>query len=161
TKHVLAATIFFNFAIFGLIFLGLKQIRNHPFLVASLGGATIIGFTVYIVWMSFRANRQFQKLRDEEQKLNPNAYTKEDLGGPFREYGSKAAFLGLPLIHCRSGRRAGEPHEPAVGWIAFGDKAYGILLAAGGFAVGGIAMGGLAVGLVAVGGGALGALALG
>jgi hypothetical protein len=49
----------------------------------------------------------------------------------------------------------------AVGWIAIGDKAYGILFASGSFAVGGIAAGAVGIGLVSFGGLAIGALALG
>ena len=61
--------------------------------------------------------------------------------------------------------------EPAVGWVAIGDQAYGILFACGPLAVGGIAcgaisaggiaFGGLAIGLVPVGGAAIGWLATG
>jgi hypothetical protein len=48
-----------------------------------------------------------------------------------------------------------------VGWIAVGDRAYGVVLAAGGIAVGGISLGGASVGLISVGGASLGLFALG
>jgi hypothetical protein len=37
--------------------------------------------------------------------------------------------------------RPGEKIQPAIGWIACGERAYGILYASGGIAVGGIASG--------------------
>ncbi len=49
----------------------------------------------------------------------------------------------------------------AKGWIAIGDRAYGILFAAGGVAVGCISMGGAAIGVIAIGGAAVGLLAFG
>ena len=49
---------------------------------------------------------------------------------------------------------------PAVGWIAIGNLAYGVLFAFGGVAVGAVSIGGAVVGLVAIGGGALGLLSI-
>jgi hypothetical protein len=94
-------------------------------------------------------------------KNHPDSFTSKERGGTVREYKSKATLFGLPLVHMRSGSIPGEPVRPAIGWIAFGDKAYGLLLAGGGLAIGTIAGGGLAIGLVSVGGGSIGALALG
>jgi hypothetical protein len=50
---------------------------------------------------------------------------------------------------------------PAIGWIACGDKAFGILCALGGVAVGGFSSGGLAIGLFALGGFGVGLFAFG
>lgn len=65
----------------------------------------------------------------------------------------------------------GEKTKPAVGWIAYGERAYGILFANGRIAIGGISMrgtsfgilsfGGIAFGLIAFGGLAAGGAALG
>ena len=78
------------------------------------------------------------------------------------EYKSEATLLGLPIVHICSGNMVGAEYRrgTARGWIAIGDTAIGVLLAAGGVACGGIAFGGLASGLVAIGGVSLGALAL-
>jgi hypothetical protein len=81
--------------------------------------------------------------------------------GAFKEYRSRWTLLGLPLVHIRTGARLGEKMGTAKGWIAVGDRAYGILFAAGGVAVGGISFGGVAVGLIAVGGACAGLLAIG
>ena len=49
-------------------------------------------------------------------------------------------FLGAPLVHAKFAMaEKGEP--PAIGWIAAGHKAYGLLFAWGGFAVAPIAVG--------------------
>jgi hypothetical protein len=55
----------------------------------------------------------------------------------------------------------GQKPLPAIGWIACGEKAYGILFASGAVAVGGIAMGGASVGIISFGGFSAGLLAFG
>ncbi len=77
------------------------------------------------------------------------------------EFRSHTALLSLPLIHvCLETARDGKT-QPAVGWIAVGNIAYGALFAFGGFAVGAVSVGGVAVGLLAIGGGTLGVLSFG
>jgi hypothetical protein len=53
----------------------------------------------------------------------------------------------------------GEP--PVVGWIAGGDRAYGLLAAWGGYAVAPLSVGSVAIGLVAIGNFSLGVISLG
>jgi hypothetical protein len=72
------------------------------------------------------------------------------------EYISPWKLLGLPLLHIRSGRPYGAKLRPAVGWIAIGDMAIGVILSVGGFAMGGIAIGGFSLGILAMGGVSLG-----
>jgi hypothetical protein len=79
----------------------------------------------------------------------------------FREYRSRWTLLGLPLVHVRCGARPGEKVRPAIGWIALGDRAFGILFAAGAVSVGGISFGGISAGLVALGGVSAGLFAIG
>ncbi len=80
-----------------------------------------------------------------------------------RNYESRARFLGLPLvcIRYRMSGWDGNPVAPAKGWIAFGDRAHGVLLAVGGIAMGGVAVGGLSAGVASVGGLSLGLLSIG
>ncbi|MDR3403306.1 MAG: sigma-70 family RNA polymerase sigma factor [Chthoniobacter sp.] len=75
------------------------------------------------------------------------------------EYKSAWTLLGLPLVHIRTGRRYGEKLCPAIGWIAIGDVAIGVLIAIGGLSVGGISIGGASIGLMAIGGASLGVFA--
>ena len=75
------------------------------------------------------------------------------------DYVSKKRLLGLPLVHIRLG---GNSRQPVQAWVAAGNRAYGVLFAAGGVAVsGGISLGGLAVGGASFGGAALGILSFG
>jgi hypothetical protein len=77
------------------------------------------------------------------------------------EYRSRASLLGLPLVHVRFGQRPGAKPEWTKGWIAVGDRTFGVVFSLGGIALGGIAIGGLAAGLISVGGMALGLAACG
>jgi hypothetical protein len=77
------------------------------------------------------------------------------------EWRSKAHFLGLPLVHFKSGHVPGAKRRPAMGWVAIGDLAVGVLFAAGGVAVGAISMGGAAIGLLSLGGAVFGVVAMG
>jgi RNA polymerase sigma factor (sigma-70 family) len=92
-----------------------------------------------------------------------------------RRWQSRARFLGLPLVDIsfanpnssavvdRAALNAfiAGPRQIARGWIAFGDRAHGLLFACGNVAFGGIAFGGVAAGIVAFGGAAVGVLAIG
>jgi RNA polymerase sigma factor (sigma-70 family) len=160
-KRVIVATVLFNLAIFGFIFFAMPRLRENPWVYGVIGAAIPIAFTIFLVASTLRFSRGFMALRDEEQRLHPAAYSEAERVGAVREYRSKASFLGLPLFHFRSGRLAGEPHRPAVGWVAIGDRAYGILFAGGAVAVGGIAMGGISAGVLSIGGATLGVFALG
>jgi eukaryotic-like serine/threonine-protein kinase len=82
----------------------------------------------------------------------------------FREYRSKQAFLGLPLVHVVGGLDplTGRP-KTAKGWLAIGDaRAIGGIALGGGSAVGGVAVsGGVSFGVLSVAGGfAFGGFAL-
>lgn len=55
----------------------------------------------------------------------------------------------------------GRPTPVARGWIALGERAYGVLFAIGNVAVGGIAIGAVSVGVISAGGLAVGGLAFG
>src|SRR5205823_879110 len=76
--------------------------------------------------------------------------------GAFREYRSKATFLGLPLVHVARGwdPTTGRP-KVAKGWLAVGDGgAIGGVALGGGFAAGGLAVsGGFSFGVFALAGG--------
>ena len=79
---------------------------------------------------------------------------------------STIVLWGLPLYEIRSGdlfadEFGNERARPARGWVALGDRAYGGLFAAGGFAAAPVCCGGLAIGGVAIGGAAIGVLGLG
>jgi hypothetical protein len=113
-----------------------------------------------------RSGRQFRRLREEERLVHPELYvgveeaTASGLGWKYC-YRSRWTFLGLPLVHIRFGTTESNQRGPAIGWIAMGDYAIGILFAVGGLSVGAISIGGIGAGLLVVGGASLGGVAIG
>lgn len=138
--------------------------RNTERFVAYVVGISVTYMAALMAVILF-SNRRLARIRREEssgdareegEETKPSAQAKFS---PF-EYRSAWTFLGLPLIHVRLGHGVGFKSRPAVGWIAVGDLAVGIILSCGGVAVGGISMGGAAVGLVSMGGAGLGVLSM-
>ncbi|HEV2694012.1 MAG TPA: hypothetical protein VG347_14045, partial [Verrucomicrobiae bacterium] len=162
---IIAAVIIFTMALllFGLS--GNSAWKHHLPLLITLGFAITLAYAAFIFVTAWRFQRAFATLREEERKLHPEAFNRPETGMIFTipwEYRSRATFLGLPLVHCRAGRSPGQNKiQPAIGWIACGEIAYGILFANGGLAVGGISMGGASVGILSFGGFSLGLLAFG
>jgi RNA polymerase sigma factor (sigma-70 family) len=137
--------------------------KHHPVLVLALVWATGLAWAVVAFGFLWRHNRTMQQQREEEQQRHPELFRAKPPLETF-EYRSRATLFGLPLVHWRSFgkvRRPGEKVQPAVGWIACGERAYGILYASGGIAVGGISTGGLSIGLLSFGGLSIGLLAFG
>jgi len=132
-----------------------------PAVVVTSVGSTFI-LAVFVVILASRMKRDLAALRDEEMRLHPEAFPAdfEESCGPFKEYRSALAFLGLPLVHVRIGVPLRENMRPAVGWIAIGDCAVGAI-AVGGITFGGLSIGGIAYGLLAVGGLGFGGIAVG
>lgn len=121
---------------------------------------THVGVTVVL---ALRLQRAQQRLRHEERALRPAAGA--DVPGANRgrstEFRSRWTLLGLPLLHVRLQSRGEETTPPALGWIAIGNYAFGVLFAWGGVAVGAVSGGGISAGLVSVGAVSLGLLAFG
>lgn len=147
---------------------------RHPMIIITLGLGITVTWCAFASVVARRFVRAFAKLREEERQLHPELFSNQPawpVVGEVWEYRSRATLLGLPLVHCRFGNLPGQKSEPAVGWIAYGERAYGILLASGGISVGCISMGatsfgilafgGVGFGLIAFGGLAIGAVALG
>lgn len=137
--------------------------KHHPVLVLALVWAMGLAWVVFAFGFSWRHNRTMRRLREEEQRCHPELFRAKPPLGTW-EYRSRATLFGLPLVHWRSFgkvRRPGEKVQPAIGWIACGERAYGILYASGGIAVGGISTGALSIGLLSFGGLSIGLLAFG
>jgi RNA polymerase sigma factor (sigma-70 family) len=137
--------------------------QHHPALALALAWVVMLAWVIFAFGYTWRYGRTMMRLREEEQQRHPELFR---AGPPLEtwEYRSRATLLGLPLVHWRSFgkmRRPGEKIQPAIGWIACGERAYGILYASGGIAVGGIATGGLSIGLLSFGGLSIGLLACG
>jgi RNA polymerase sigma factor (sigma-70 family) len=134
--------------------------HHHPAFVIALGLAITLTYGIFTFVNAWRFNRAFTRMRDEEREHNPEAFGVEPLPLVW-DYRTRATLFGLPLVHCRCGKLPGQKSKPAIGWIAFGEVAYGILLANGAVAVGGISMGGASVGIISFGGFGIGLLAFG
>lgn len=155
-------------------------VRTGPPWLWILLIAANLGITAwYVVWIisaSIRMSALVQQLRAEsvanDEPESDSTATRQAVmamasrwrGRGFR---SRWTFLGLPLIEFNvsdpaTGLQMNVPTpRRAVGWIAIGDEARGILLAVGGTAVGTVAIGGRAMGLLAAGGIAVGGVAAG
>jgi RNA polymerase sigma factor (sigma-70 family) len=161
SKIIAAAAAIFTASLLLFGFLaGTLLWKQHPVLFIALGLAITLAYGIFIFVCAWRFGRAFTRMRDEERRLHPELFRVEPLPLVW-EYRSRATLFGLPLVHCRGGKLPGQKAEPAVGWVAFGEIAYGILLANGAVAVGGISIGGVAVGIISFGGFGFGLLAFG
>lgn len=134
----------------------------------------MLAYLVTIISMGFRAQRELKTLREQlpiDAELNPSPLRRQvGLNTTVyrgRRYTSQCRILGVPLVDVQfndafgAGDNSTQGGRAAFGWIALGDRATGLLFAAGGIAKGLIAIGGLAIGGIAIGGGAVGGLAIG
>ncbi len=144
--------------------------QRNPKLFIAVSVAMPLAYAIFVIILMRRFTDADSRIREEEQRLHPELFREEKDRPPLLlrrvfnspwEYRSRATLLGLSLVHCRSGRLPGQKAQPAVGWIACGEKAYGILFASGAFAVGGISMGGVSLGIISLGGFSAGLLAFG
>ena len=133
----------------------------HPRIMVILGIGLPLIYAAWILGMVLRFNRAYWALNATEQQIHPEAYHPIPGTATGSDYRSRITFLGLPLVRISSGWAGGEKALPAVGWIAIGDRAYGILFASGGLAIGGISMGGISIGLFSIGGISIGLICLG
>jgi RNA polymerase sigma factor (sigma-70 family) len=163
TKLGLLAALLFNVVLAAYIFVAVKYWAAHVWLFAALGIGIPLAFTTFILVAAARHNRELRRIREEERRRHPDLFDQPEAVAPwaFKEYRSRWTLFGLPLVHVRCGAPAGEKVRPAVGWIALGDRAVGVLFAAGGVAVGAVSLGGVSIGLIALGGVSAGLLALG
>jgi len=160
-KVAIAVAVFFVGAVFALI-LPMRFWSNYPNALVALGIALLVGYSGAQVLMMWRFTRETRVVRAAAQELEPERFTEKQRASNGRafEYRSRAKLLGIPLVHIRYT----PPHEdsgPALGWIAVGDRAVGVLFALGAMAAGTVSVGSVAVGVVAVGGASLGVISLG
>jgi len=162
-SKVMVALAFGGAVIMALVFmLAGKYWTTQPLLAVLLVAVLTAGYVVGVLINVARNLRERRRLHAEVgPTLDPEMVALRARAWKTTEYRSRWTLLGLPLIHLRIGRPAMEKLRPAVGWIAIGDMAFGVLFAAGGISVGGISTGGLSLGVIAAGGLAAGAIAWG
>jgi hypothetical protein len=108
----------------------------------------VAGFPILIL----QVMRRMRLLRSTERQQHPHLFrdARDRIGSSAAEYRSHWSLFGVPLVHLRfSSPDEGQP--PVFGWIAGGDRAYGLLVAWGGLAVAPLSLGAVSVGLVTVG----------
>ena len=131
----------------------------HPQAYTLMILSSAFGFVAILGPYTFWIARTQQRIRKEEAKQVGRAGTFSQ-SQPY-EYRSAGTFLGLPWVHVCWNCEVNGKTRPALGWIAVGNRAYGVLFASGGVALGGISSGGLAIGGVALGGFGVGLFAFG
>ncbi len=120
--------------------------------------ASIVAWPVVVV----RMLSHFRRLRSSERREHPECFrdARDQIGSTNSVYRSRAALFGLPLVHFRFST-PDEGERPVFGWIAGGDRAYGLLFAWGGIAVAPVSVGLVSVGLLSVGSLGIGIVGLG
>ncbi len=166
-----------GFAIFMLPFLVLVvgwqpwQLGTKVYLITyGIWMATFFGASGFWTWHLIRAWKRIvaEETAAGSPQLPTTTMHRELARWEGRQWTSRASWLGLPLVHVNLSSPAsrldyvGKPAASvARGWIAIGDRAYGIVLAVGNFAVGGIALGGISFGVLALGGLGIGVIGFG
>jgi hypothetical protein len=167
-RAVVKITLGFFFGALGLIVV-LYLLRAAAFhwwesrvVFAWLSQAVVLAFVVGFPVALFRVMRGMRRLRSAERRLHPECFldARDQVGSSAGEYRSRLTFLGVPLVHARfSAPDDGEP--PVFGWFAGGDRAYGLLMAWGGYAVAPISVGAVSIGFLAIGSVSVGLVSLG
>ncbi len=144
-----------------LLWLASQSYENSGYYTA-LAQALAVGTTVVFCVMTYRMFKYSMELRREERLAHPEKFLDERdrKGAKGRDYKSRWTLLGVPLVHIRFAM-VEEGDKPVVGWIAAGEKAYGLLFAWGGFAVAPVSVGIVSIGLLSVGTISFGVVGLG
>jgi RNA polymerase sigma factor (sigma-70 family) len=187
-------TVVFIAPLVAMSFVSRSFVPKYPLVYGISLAAWILGFLLVTLVWSFRLTRQWRRITAEEIAAGTTPLPQSPLVRQTqnwtskwegRQWRSRWSLLGWPLIVINFSSPDAQslaskvtlsallPTKPNVarGWIAIGDRAYGLLFACGNIAIGGIAIGGvcagvlsfggLALGLISIGGGAIGGLALG
>jgi len=163
---VTTAVLFGTFIGFLLFVLGLRVAAAHwpdrlPTL-ALVHHAAVLLFAAGWSFLLVRALRVGRELRSAERRREPEKFShpSDRAGSRLAEYRSDATLLGLPLVHLRFSTPDADK-GPAVGWIAGGDRAIGLLFAFGGWAFGLVSVGGVTGGVLSLGAVSIGLVSLG
>lgn len=151
-----------------IITMGRGLAVNNPIGFATGIVSFMIGWAIALVATIFWWTRAIARIRREDGTADLPSEEFDKRLPPFvrtlqatRSYESKTRLLGLPLISVQFNVVNKKKRRPAIGWIAIGDVAYGVLFACGSIAVGGIAVGAVGIGLCSWGGLGIGVFALG
>lgn len=130
--------------------------------LAAITQVFVLAFIIGLPVALLRVMRRMRRLRSAERRRHPELFRdpRDQVGSAAGEYRSRWQLLGVPLVHIRfSSPDDGE--RPVFGWIAGGDRAYGLMLAWGGYAVAPFSLGAVAVGFFALGSVSFGVISVG
>lgn len=137
--------------------------REHPKVMTGVVIGSVLGIVVVSLIFGLTLNAKVKRVRAEEEAAGtpPRDQPKwanalGDLHDGPREYRSKRTLFGYPLIHIVFGE---DIKKPAIGWLAIGTRAHGILVGVGSLATGLIAIGAIGAGLFTFAGAGVGVLA--
>jgi len=161
TAVLLGSFIAFLLFVFGLRVAAMRW-PDQLSTIALIHHATVLLFSVAWSVALIRSLRIARELRSTERLREPEqfAHPSDRVGSGLAEYRTRATLLGLPLVHVRFSA-PDTTQGPAVGWIAGGDRAVGVLFAFGGWAVGLVSVGGVALGALTLGAVNFGLISLG
>jgi RNA polymerase sigma factor (sigma-70 family) len=183
TVYAVCLAIFMTpFAVMTLIGWGIA--RRHQLTYGVSVAIWMLAFTGVTLGWTLWFTRKFRCVTAEEMAAGtsplPESIVVRRVSGwssrwEGRQWRSRTSFLGLPLIDINFRSPKAEtliskatlsallPGKTgtARGWIAFGDRAFGVLFACGNQAFGGIAIGGISAGVLALGGLAGGLISIG
>lgn len=129
---------------------------------AGITQALVLAFVVGWPVALLRVMRRMRALRSAERRRHPELFrdARDQVGSPAGEYRSRLKWLGVPLVHVRFAA-PDEGERPVFGWLAGGDRAYGLLFAWGGCAIAPFSVGAIAIGFLALGSLSVGVISLG
>lgn len=135
---------------------------GHSATLAVICQVLAVGFIVAWPFVIVRMLRYFRRMRSEGRRLHPELFRAErdQVGSHAGHYRSRASLFGVPLVHVRFAS-PDEGDGPVVGWIAGGDRAYGLLFAWGAWAVAPVSVGAFSVGFLSIGAVGFGVIGLG
>lgn len=168
-RRAVVKTVIMFLGVAAVLFAGLFGLRalalagyGNPGYIAVVSQVLVVGFVVFYTVMTFKMIKKMGALRSAERRRRPDLFASsvDQPDSKKREYKSRMSFLGFPLVHVKLAMQE-EDESPAVGWIALGHKAYGLLFAWGGIAVAPVSVGIVAGGLVTVGAVGFGLIGMG
>jgi len=157
------------FAVVILYIIGLVSLKHfalaedasqNTFMFLAQG--VVLAFVITYIYLARKMLKNASQIRYEERLEQPEKFLRavDQLSSKQSEYISSLKLFGVPLIHAQFGIPE-KDYKPAVGWIASGSKAYGLLFALGGVAIAPISVGIVSVGILTVGAVGIGIIGLG
>ncbi len=169
-EKALVIKTFVLFMLFALLFVAGMFALEHvatlqpeqAFSYSLISQLLVLAFVLSYLCLIYYAFAASKHLRAQERSLNPELFgsVAHQRNAKAREYISQFSLLGIPLVHIQFAmHETGD--KPALGWIAGGNFAYGLLFAWGGVAIAPISVGIISIGVISLGAIGIGIFAAG